>query len=217
MESNESDTGIPQECPKCGNSLKVRYREYGTYLDCTNYPECKYTYDLSGQSIPKTAEIDKSGISIPKNCPRCSKQLALYIGKNRAFFGCNGYPNCRFSLSIVNIDKILCPNCGKLMTERTGTHGLFLGCTGYPDCEFTYDLRISKSIKNEINLDKKIRKKLEINSINNSLSYEQLLNSLLDEWQSTDQIASKLNLIDEHDLFDIRLISMKMNFSTQKG
>lgn len=33
-------------------------------------------------------------------CPRCGKRLTKRTGKNGAFWGCSGYPNCRFTKSI---------------------------------------------------------------------------------------------------------------------
>ncbi|MDD5016307.1 MAG: topoisomerase DNA-binding C4 zinc finger domain-containing protein [Atribacterota bacterium] len=39
---------IPTECPNCGSPLKERQGAYGRFLGCSNYPDCKYTYNLSG-------------------------------------------------------------------------------------------------------------------------------------------------------------------------
>ncbi|MDR0778247.1 MAG: topoisomerase DNA-binding C4 zinc finger domain-containing protein [Methanomassiliicoccaceae archaeon] len=33
-------------------------------------------------------------------CPRCGKMLVLRNGKNGQFYGCSGYPNCRFTKNI---------------------------------------------------------------------------------------------------------------------
>lgn len=40
-----ADAGI---CPKCGGMLKVRKGKYGMFLDCSNYPKCRYTRDDRG-------------------------------------------------------------------------------------------------------------------------------------------------------------------------
>lgn len=34
-------------CPKCGNSLVRRKSQRGPFLDCSNYPKCKYTKNIS--------------------------------------------------------------------------------------------------------------------------------------------------------------------------
>lgn len=33
-------------CPKCGGNLVERHGQYGRFLGCSNYPKCKYTYNL---------------------------------------------------------------------------------------------------------------------------------------------------------------------------
>lgn len=33
-------------CPECGGALVKRDGRYGTFLGCSNYPRCKYTYNL---------------------------------------------------------------------------------------------------------------------------------------------------------------------------
>lgn len=33
-------------CPKCGGNLVKRRGQYGEFLGCSNYPNCKYTYKL---------------------------------------------------------------------------------------------------------------------------------------------------------------------------
>ncbi len=38
-----------KNCPKCGKPLEIRHGEYGTYLDCTGYPECKFTQNISNK------------------------------------------------------------------------------------------------------------------------------------------------------------------------
>ena len=30
------------KCPECGNDLIVRYGRYGSFVACSNYPQCKY-------------------------------------------------------------------------------------------------------------------------------------------------------------------------------
>ncbi len=139
-----SDFKAPKKCPKCGKPLKIRHGDYGTYLDCTGYPKCKYTQDISGK-------ITTTRASIPSVCPKCGKNLAIYKGKFGIFLGCNGYPKCNFSYNFEDPTNISCPKCGRIMRERKGKYGLFYGCSGYPDCKFTFDLRIKEK---KIQIDK---------------------------------------------------------------
>lgn len=43
-------------------------------------------------------EIEQMQENIRQNiCPRCGKELVLRNGKNGSFYGCSGYPQCRFT------------------------------------------------------------------------------------------------------------------------
>ena len=33
------------ECPLCGAELEQRYGRYGSFIGCTEYPDCNYTRD----------------------------------------------------------------------------------------------------------------------------------------------------------------------------
>jgi DNA topoisomerase-1 len=48
-----------KKCPKCGAQLLIRVSKYGRFLACSNYPKCKYTFDLE----------NSTGIL----CPKCKK------------------------------------------------------------------------------------------------------------------------------------------------
>jgi len=91
----------------------------------------------------KVAET-KMGTSDEK-CPECGKPIVERFSKRGKFFGCSGYPDCKF---IKRPDdgkpreapiptEHVCPTCGKLMLQRMSTRGPFLGCSGYPDCKTT--------------------------------------------------------------------------------
>jgi len=56
---------IPTRCPTCGAPLAKRKGQYGEFLGCTNYPDCKFTFNLSGgkpqtrpQTTPDSEKID---------------------------------------------------------------------------------------------------------------------------------------------------------------
>ena len=116
--------------------------------------------NLNIDEIKETINTNEQNqkLAHPKICPNCNKKLAIYIGKNGTFFGCNGYPHCRFSFNIESTRNILCPDCGSFMHERTGSRGIFLGCGGYPDCKFTYPIRISKNVKSTLTPVKNLNK-----------------------------------------------------------
>jgi ssDNA-binding Zn-finger/Zn-ribbon topoisomerase 1 len=196
---------VPKKCPRCGKSLRKRQGEYGTYLDCTGYPECKYTLDISGDIKVKSSS--KNYFSLPAKCPRCNKKLAIYVGEKGAFLGCNGYPGCRFSIKVKDIANINCPKCGKLMTERTGKNGLFFGCRGYPSCKFTFDLRVYKTSKKDAKAKEKYRKRLEFEQLESPMNNDKILRILSEGWYTIAQIASKLDISKKSDL---KFLSLKI-------
>jgi DNA topoisomerase-1 len=41
---------IDEVCPECGKPLAKKLSRYGSFISCTNYPECKYKRSLSGET-----------------------------------------------------------------------------------------------------------------------------------------------------------------------
>jgi DNA topoisomerase-1 len=49
------------KCPECKNGeLSLKVSKYGAFLACSNYPECKYTRDLSKESVGADGETKSS-------------------------------------------------------------------------------------------------------------------------------------------------------------
>jgi DNA topoisomerase-1 len=94
-----------KKCPKCGAQLVVRVSKYGRFLACSNYPKCKYTFDLENST------------GIP--CPKCKKGeiMKRKSKKGKIFWGCSNYPKCDFVLwSEPTGEK--CPKCGSLLVKE---------------------------------------------------------------------------------------------------
>lgn len=83
---------------------------------------------------------------LPENCPKCSKPLAIRLGKRGRFIGCTGYPECDYTgdlpsstptvePEVKNLDRE-CPTCTAPLQIKRGKYGLFVGCSRYPDCNF---------------------------------------------------------------------------------
>jgi DNA topoisomerase-1 len=80
-----------------------------------------------------------------EKCPQCGKPLVEKFSKVGKFFGCSGYPECKYikrpedraprEPAVPTEHK--CPTCGKPMVQRMGSRGPFLGCSGYPECRTT--------------------------------------------------------------------------------
>lgn len=83
------------KCPECGSDMHIREGKFGTFLGCSNYPECK-----------KTIAVDKDGsIKVPpkpepsteEECPECGeKSLVKRTSKTgKEFYGCSKFPKCK--------------------------------------------------------------------------------------------------------------------------
>jgi DNA topoisomerase I len=42
-----SDGVDPRQCPNCGGELSLKLSKFGGFIGCTNYPECRYTRQLT--------------------------------------------------------------------------------------------------------------------------------------------------------------------------
>jgi len=50
---------IDEACPECGKPLAKKLSRYGSFISCTNYPECKYKRSLNGETQnDPTAKIE---------------------------------------------------------------------------------------------------------------------------------------------------------------
>jgi DNA topoisomerase-1 len=94
-----------KKCPKCGAQLLIRVSKYGRFLACSNYPKCKYTFDLE----------NSTGIL----CPKCKKGeiIKRKSKKGKVFWGCSNYPKCDFVLWSEPTGEI-CPKCGSLLVKE---------------------------------------------------------------------------------------------------
>ncbi len=108
----EGDKKIEQEvaaeikdpCPECGKSLEVKQSRFGSFIGCSNYPNCKYT---------KSIKIG-SGVM----CPNCGKELVRKnTRKGKVFWGCSGYPSCKTAFWDEPINE-KCPNCNNLLLKK---------------------------------------------------------------------------------------------------
>ncbi|HEX2031624.1 MAG TPA: type I DNA topoisomerase [Actinomycetota bacterium] len=145
LEKKEGEIERPQEeldelCPLCpeegrepGN-LVVKLGRAGKFVGCSNWPECKYTRDLSGQVRPEPELLEET-------CPECGRQLVRRFGRYGPFVGCSGYPDCRYIKKEEKRTGVTCPKCGQgeLVEKRARRRGrsVFYGCNRYPDCDFT--------------------------------------------------------------------------------
>jgi DNA topoisomerase-1 len=148
---NVKREGIPtgETCPDCGTGrLLMRFGKFGTFIGCSNYPECKYTRnpeDPNAEEEEKTpAEGAAAAEEIPP-CELCGKPMQVRRSRFGIFYGCTGYPECKGVRKPGAAKKeapkptgVTCPECGKgTMVEKTSRRGkTFFSCSRYPDCKF---------------------------------------------------------------------------------
>lgn len=80
-----------QPCPKCGKPMKVRHGRFGTFLGCTDYPNCKGIIN-----IPKKGEEVLSQENMPP-CPAIDCPGHMSMRKSRfgkIFYSCSTFPEC---------------------------------------------------------------------------------------------------------------------------
>ncbi|MEM8727848.1 MAG: type I DNA topoisomerase [Chlamydiota bacterium] len=102
------------------------------------------------QFVPVLEKAEKEAF-VPKlmtdiNCPKCGDKLQKIWSRNRYFYGCSNYPDCKFTVSIEALEfkkedyredfdwDQSCLKCSSPMKIRFGRFGAFLGCERYPDC-----------------------------------------------------------------------------------
>jgi len=108
-----------EKCDKCGNLMLIRDGRYGKYLACSGYPGCKNIQPL----------VKPKGTGVV--CPECGEG-ELTEKKSRygkMFYSCNRYPQCKFALWDMPIEK-KCPKCGfpLLVKKVYKREGEFLKC-----------------------------------------------------------------------------------------
>lgn len=130
LKKQEIPTGI--NCGKCSDGkMMIKWGRNGSFLACSNYPDCNHTEDfnksLDGKItiVPKEYHQDK--------CPKCSSRLEIKSGKYGKFLRCEEYPKCDTTLPFT-ID-VQCPECKKgKFVEKRGRFKTFYGCSQYPEC-----------------------------------------------------------------------------------
>ena len=104
------------------------------------------------QQIEQTDEQvqrkDVTTEALDEKCPKCSKPLAIRLGKRGRFIGCTGYPDCDYTQDLGGakeqpntesenalIEGRVCSDCGHALLIKTGRYGRFIGCSNYPNCK----------------------------------------------------------------------------------
>ncbi len=130
LKKQEIPTGI--NCGKCADGMmNIRWGKNGSFLACSNYPDCNHTEDFTKSLDGKINIVEKKYHS--DACPKCNKRLEVKTGKYGKFVRCEDYPKCDTTLPFTL--PVHCPECktGKFV-EKKGRFKFFYGCSSYPNC-----------------------------------------------------------------------------------
>jgi len=105
----------------------------------------------------KTEEVSRKEITEEKTdekCPECGQPLKIKLGRYGKFLACSGFPKCKYTRPIVDLEKKgkspevkeKCPKCQKNLILKEGKFGPFLACEGYPSCKYTRNLEIAAQV-----------------------------------------------------------------------
>jgi DNA topoisomerase-1 len=100
--------------------------------------ECYYGY-LKDELAAAMKDLEKTKtepVLTGETCPECGRPLALRNSRYGEFIACTGYPECKYTQSIVKPVGVSCPKCGRdIIVKRSRRGKMFYGCSGYPECD----------------------------------------------------------------------------------
>ncbi|MBI2833366.1 MAG: type I DNA topoisomerase [Acidobacteria bacterium] len=134
--------GQPTEevCDKCGARMVIKIGQFGPFLACSAYPECRNTRELE--------EPDATADALAETCENCGRPMVVKRGRFGQFLACSGYPECKTTRKIVSTrdglaaakpDRMLeerCPRCQANLVVKHGRFGEFTACSSYPECKY---------------------------------------------------------------------------------
>ncbi|MET0314678.1 MAG: type I DNA topoisomerase, partial [Hansschlegelia sp.] len=79
----KADGSDPRICPTCGNgSLSLKLGKYGSFIGCSNYPECKYTRPLGGELNGEDGSAaGPDGVKVLGADPETGLEVSLRAGR----------------------------------------------------------------------------------------------------------------------------------------
>lgn len=144
LKRKEIPTG--EICEKCGSPMVQKWGQFGSFLACSAYPECKNTKEIVSEEAPKEGEAAAAEAE-PEPCENCGRPMTLKRGRFGQFLACTGYPECKTTRKIAQGDRApkkpdivldeTCPQCGKAkLVIKEGRFGTFTSCSNYPKCKY---------------------------------------------------------------------------------
>jgi len=122
------------KCEKCSNIMVIKWGKLGSFLACSNYPDCKNTQDFKKDEKGKIVIVPKEYTD--KKCKKCEKPLLVKSGKFGKFLACSDYPECKFTDAITL--GVPCPTCkeGEIAQRQSRYRRVFYSCNQWPKCTY---------------------------------------------------------------------------------
>ncbi len=77
-----ADGGEPRQCQVCGTGqLSLKTGKFGAFIGCSNYPECRYTRQLSANGADDTAGVGGDGVKVLGTDPETGLEVSLRDGR----------------------------------------------------------------------------------------------------------------------------------------
>ena len=77
----KADGSNPRACPNCGTGqLSLKLGKFGAFIGCSNYPECRYTMQLSDAATGGATEV-APGDGLLGTAPESGQQVFLKSGR----------------------------------------------------------------------------------------------------------------------------------------
>ncbi len=73
-----ADGSDPRQCPTCGGQLSLKLSKFGGFIGCTNYPECRYTRQLTAGAGNGAAD---GGTKVLGEDPATGLEVTLRSGR----------------------------------------------------------------------------------------------------------------------------------------
>ena len=99
--------------------MVLKQGKYGPFLACSGYPACKNIVNIEKKQDEPQVE------SAP--CPECGKPMKRISARGSVFYGCTGYPDCRFTAN-APLAQGKCPECGSHLLVRNYKDGTYTVC-----------------------------------------------------------------------------------------
>lgn len=122
-------------CELCGKPMVIRWGRLGSFLSCSDYPQCKNAQDFQKNEAGEIVIIPKE-VSDQK-CEKCQSPMLVKHSKTGRFLACSAYPSCK-STQAIRVGAP-CPLCGEgQLTERFSKRFRrpFYSCHTWPKCAF---------------------------------------------------------------------------------